>query len=328
MKMVSLFYERQRAEPVRPANAVNGVADEGRSRLLGIRRPMNSRSPAGLNLNRSYSADKFAFAVIPDRGGGVRPGVFRRVVEQAQRLRPDFLISIGELLDGRGNPADPEDNHRIIQEEWNDAFDEMSGLSLPIYFCPGWHDMRTPAHVEAYSLRCGASYYSWNHCGCQFIVLNCYQLFTDNDFNRLRIWRVGEPQLRWLRNLASTGTAKHTFVFIHAFYPETERAEIISCLGEHNWTLFSGSSHSYMKQYFEGRAYYQLGRAGGAEFGGTCKELGQFDHFTWVSVEEGTPQIANVLIDAVLPDNYCEAEREQIRGDEPPSAGAPGGRSR
>ncbi|HHC80277.1 MAG TPA: metallophosphatase family protein, partial [Flavobacteriia bacterium] len=44
--------------------------------------------------------DDFTFAIISDLNGGERQGVFNVAVAQINRLKPTFVLSIGDLIDG------------------------------------------------------------------------------------------------------------------------------------------------------------------------------------------------------------------------------------
>src|SRR6059058_5864803 len=49
-----------------------------------------------LRLNNDPSV--FRFAIVTDRTGGARPGVFERAVEQLNWLQPEFVVSVGDLI--------------------------------------------------------------------------------------------------------------------------------------------------------------------------------------------------------------------------------------
>ena len=46
------------------------------------------------------AADGFRFAIVSDRTGGARPGVFERAIDELNLLRPEFVISVGDLVEG------------------------------------------------------------------------------------------------------------------------------------------------------------------------------------------------------------------------------------
>ncbi len=56
------------------------------------------------HLNFQDRPDTFQFAIVSDRTGGMRPGVFEKAVEKLNLLQPAFVMSIGDLIEG--NTAD------------------------------------------------------------------------------------------------------------------------------------------------------------------------------------------------------------------------------
>ena len=47
----------------------------------------------------------FQFVVISDRTGGHRPRIFSQAVEQINLLQPEFVLSVGDLIDDQGRHA-------------------------------------------------------------------------------------------------------------------------------------------------------------------------------------------------------------------------------
>ena len=221
-------------------------------------------------------------------------------------LSPNFAVFIGDAIE-ICDPADPN-AAALIESEWNNFDAEIAPLTRPVYFVPGWHDYKSNIHARIYEQRIGSGYYSWDSHGCHFIVLNSYDAHLRGEATADAVWKLGSKQLDWLAvNLNMSKATAHTFVFVHAFYESLERHEIIRLLSDRPHTIISGSSHCYRKQTFEGDAYYQLGTAGGySTLDGP--ENGTVDHFMWVTVDADKVRIANVLIDSVLPDDFCTEE--------------------
>ena len=44
--------------------------------------------------------NRFQFAIVADRTGGRRPGVFANAIRKLNLLQPDFVMSIGDLIEG------------------------------------------------------------------------------------------------------------------------------------------------------------------------------------------------------------------------------------
>src|SRR5262245_56610627 len=56
-------------------------------------------------LTPNISPDQFQIAVVSDRTGGHRRGVFSRAVQQVNLLQPEFVMSVGDLIEGSQNEA-------------------------------------------------------------------------------------------------------------------------------------------------------------------------------------------------------------------------------
>ena len=74
-----------------------------------------------VNLGRRNipAPDNFRFAIVSDRTGGHRPGVFAEAVEKLNLLKPEFVLSIGDLIEGYTHDEDE------INRQW-DEFDSIA----------------------------------------------------------------------------------------------------------------------------------------------------------------------------------------------------------
>src|SRR5262245_57241509 len=52
------------------------------------------------HLQMNNGADDFRFVIVSDRTGGHRAKVFSRAVEQINLLQPEFVLSVGDLIEG------------------------------------------------------------------------------------------------------------------------------------------------------------------------------------------------------------------------------------
>ena len=79
--------------------------------------------------------DKFTFAVFSDLTGGERERIFEIAVAQISLLRPEFVINVGDLIEG--GTEDPVD----VGEQW-DWFDERAERArAPVFYVGGNHDL-------------------------------------------------------------------------------------------------------------------------------------------------------------------------------------------
>ena len=52
------------------------------------------------HLRLNNHPDEFHFAVVSDRTGGHRARIFSQAVEQLNLLQPEFVITVGDLIEG------------------------------------------------------------------------------------------------------------------------------------------------------------------------------------------------------------------------------------
>ena len=65
------------------------------------------------------SPDEFHFAIVSDRTGGHRPGIFPDAMKKLNMLRPEFVICVGDLIEGINKPH--ECNHDNMRKQWKEA---------------------------------------------------------------------------------------------------------------------------------------------------------------------------------------------------------------
>src|SRR5205823_4380298 len=58
--------------------------------------------------------DEFQFAIVSDRTGGHRPKVFSRAVARLNLLQPEFVLSVGDLIEGGKKKP------KQIEAEWRE----------------------------------------------------------------------------------------------------------------------------------------------------------------------------------------------------------------
>ncbi len=110
--------------------------------------------------------DDIRFAIIGDRGGLSRPGVFNQAMKQIDWLKPEFVLSVGDLIEGEVEDA------ATVEAEWKQVEAEVANLRVPFFYVPGNHDLNTPVTVEAWKQKRGPSYYHFIYKNVLFVVLN------------------------------------------------------------------------------------------------------------------------------------------------------------
>jgi hypothetical protein len=242
-------------------------------------------------------ADEFQFAIVSDRTGSHRAGVFSRAVETLNLLQPEFVLSVGDLIEG-GNKDDKK-----LATEWRELDGYVTRLQMPFFYVPGNHDHGNAKTAGIWKEKFGTSYYHFVYKGVLFLCLN-----TD-DPPGSGSGHLGEEQVAYARNaLQANRGVRWTIVSMHkpvwtsAKLRESGWLDIEKALGDRPYTVFVGHVHRYQKFVRNGRNYYQLATTGGgSKMRGVSH--GEFDHIVWVTMKRSGPVLANVLLDAVLPED-------------------------
>lgn len=139
--------------------------------LCGAGAPAGDYRPGAPDVARTAKdfaggKDEFRFVVIGDRTGQHRAGVFEDALRRVNQLRPDFVINIGDIIEGNS-----EDLARI-DAEWKEVEGATAGLDMPFFYVPGNHDLTNDVQLKEWRRRIGADYYSFTYKNVLFLVLN------------------------------------------------------------------------------------------------------------------------------------------------------------
>ena len=237
--------------------------------------------------------DDFQFAVISDRFGGRRKGVFTEALAKLNLLQPEFVMSVGDLING-GN----EDLKRFGAEY--DELDKMlTGLDMRFFRTAGNHDISNPVMLSEYKKRYGTPYYHFLYKDVLFLVV-C----TEDGGQR---GKISSDQVAYMKKaLEENPDARWTFVFMHnpLFVPnkkgemDTQWTEIEDALKERQHTVFAGHWHNYGKREKHGQSYIRLATTGGGS-GLNGIKTGKFDHLVWITMTSQGPRIANLMLDGI-----------------------------
>lgn len=104
--------------------------------------------------NFNNNPNNFRFAIIGNRGGGANPkGTFERAIEQLNWLQPEFVISVGDYVEGY--TSKPE----VMNAQWDEFDNIVAKLQVPFFFLRGNHDINAPITRQAWTERRGPNYY-------------------------------------------------------------------------------------------------------------------------------------------------------------------------
>jgi len=276
--------------------------------------------------------DRFTFALISDRTGAARPGVFERGIAALNLLAPVFAIQVGDLIEGY--TEDPA----VLDAEWAEVDAILAPLRMPLFHVPGNHDVANPVMRERWLARFGALHYHFRYRDTLFLVLDTQDpeqpmppedaallrerlAAADGDPELIRQayeasvdWEgmpaaagLSEPQLAYAEQVLREHTdVRWTFVVMHmplwqgAGHPAYHR--IRAALGDRPHTMFAGHVHNYRATEADGNRLIRLGPTGGAwVFSGG--HPGNVDHITLVTVGvpgASEPAVTNLALDGVL----------------------------
>lgn len=265
----------------------------------------SSIDPSGrtpwIHLDFENRAESFQFAIIGDLAGGFRPEIFRKAVRQLNELQPEFVMSVGDLIETWDEEEDVRLNDRNrIEALWAGFFDIASDLERP-FFCVGGNNGLGNDLLEGmWRERFGHTYYSFSYRGVLFIVLSSDDPPGSSD------GRVSDVQIDWLSStLARYSKVRWTFLFLHRplwIDNPSVWQPVEEVLANRPRTVFAGHHHVYKVTTIDGFSYYSLATTGGVSSLGGPSD-GEFDHLVWVTMMDDGPRIANLMLDGVWGDN-------------------------
>ncbi|MGE3806248.1 MAG: metallophosphoesterase [Gemmataceae bacterium] len=234
----------------------------------------------------------FRFLIVSDRTGGHRANVFSRAVQQINILQPEFVVSVGDLIEGYTDKQDRLDS------EWREFQGFVSQLQMPFFYVAGNHDMSNSQMAKLWKEKFGRDYY-------HFVYRNVLFLMLDSDDPPGKNGHFSPAQIEYVQKaLESNRNVRWTLVFLHrpiwtySNVDATGWLEIEKALAERPYTVFCGHHHVYRKFVRQGRNYYQLATTGGgSRMRG--ERYGEFDHFVWVTMKKDGPVLANLLMDGI-----------------------------
>ena len=236
----------------------------------------------GLVVTRALTEPKndFRFSILGDRTGGAQPQIYGRVWREVDMLHPDFVINVGDTIQGGKDATAPTEwqELRPLWQRYN---------HYPLYFTPGNHDVFSDTSRALYEKETGRpSFYSFNYQDAHFTVL-------DNS----RTSDLSADQIEFLeKDLAAHKDRNPKFIFFHKPYwiallklgsGEFPLHQVARKYGVQH--IISGHGHQFVRIVRDGIAYMEVGSSGGTmqralEQGHGFKE-GRFYHHVWGRVK-------------------------------------------
>ncbi|AOS95671.1 Calcineurin-like phosphoesterase superfamily domain protein [Microbulbifer aggregans] len=274
---------------------------------------------------------EFQFVVIGDRTGGAnQEGTFKLAIDQLNLLQPEFVINVGDLIEGYS------DDKAELNAEWDEVDELLSKLKMPFVRTPGNHDIANKTAQQVWRDRHGATYYHFVYKYVLFMVLDSEdppraapEGMKDKLelYNRLQVEdpakaremlaefmtdeavvaalgkpvEFGDKQMAWIKKtLADNPDVRWTFLFLHE--PAWENASdnfkaIQKMLKARKHTFLAGHLHYYDYDLLDGSEHITMGPAG-ASF--HQEGPGNVDHIMWVTMTEEGPQIGNIALKGIF----------------------------
>lgn len=218
--------------------------------------------------NKSTAKSSFEFAFLTDihlKPEMNAPIGFQMAIDKVNQLNPDFVITGGDLVYDamRGNQSRCDSLFSLYKEM-------SKGFRMPVYNCLGNHDLFA-IYVESpeksdhpdykygmFERYFGKTYYSFNHKGWHFIVLNSLDVTEDKKY---KAW-FQEKQLEWLKSdLSQVDFSTPVVVVTHipmiSVFAQVNggngnatgnTAEVFKLLEKHNLKLIL-QGHIHWKEY-------------------------------------------------------------------------------
>lgn len=300
--------------------------------------PVETSRSSSVSLTSPTSNESFTFLVFADRTTGQDEGllVLAEAVQDANRLSPDFVMNVGDMVQGYNTT-----------EQWlpqMEAYKAVMGqLKSPWYPTPGNHDvyggraaatMPKGQHEKEYEEHFGPLWYAFEHKNHWFVVL-----FTDEgnpetgqkDFNSLECQKMSEAQFTWLKSvLKKAAGAEGVFVFQHhprwlgGNYGNDWENRVHTALVEAGnvKAVFAGHIHRMRYDTKDGIDYVVLATTGGS-ISQPNAEAGLLHEIHHVSVRRGEKlaitaiPVATTIDVYQLTEEYREAALAKTKSEEP-----------
>ncbi len=240
---------------------------------------------------------RFQIAIMTDRTGGHRPGVWMDAVRKLNMLRPEFVVSVGDLIEGY------TENRQEVEQQWTEFLGFIDQMQMRFFFVAGNHDLTNSMMHRVWREHFGPEWYSFDYKHVHFVCL-CSEDPVEH---------ISEEQLDWIRDdLGKNADARWTLVFLHKpLWTYAERDLAAGNADRTNWkkveqllvdrphTVFAGHVHHYVQYQRNNQQYYSLATTGGgSQLRGNA--YGEFDHITWLTMESDGPHVANIRLDGIL----------------------------
>ena len=97
-------------------------------------------------------------------------------------LRPEFVMSVGDLIEGYST------DRAKVEAEWKEFLGFMDKMKMKFFFVAGNHDVSNPLMHKIWREHFGPEWYSFDYKGVHFVCLSSEDPET----------KIGDKQLAWI----------------------------------------------------------------------------------------------------------------------------------
>jgi len=267
---------------------------------IAIEDPVNPWTHLHLN----NDPKNFQFAIVTDRTGGHRPGVFEDAVRKLNLLQPEFVMSVGDLIEGYTQ------DRAEIARQWDEFQSFTARLAMSFFYVPGNHDKSNPVMAEEWATRFGRSYYPPRAKMSDAQAAYLKRALEENKGVRWTLVFFHQPL--WIYDDRNAAAATQSTQPVD---PPSGWGKIEQLLSDDGrpYTVFVGHYHNYTKHVRHDRRYIVLASTGGgSQLRGPA--FGEFDHVVWVTMTDDGPLLANLLLDGVWDENVATPDSRALVG--------------
>ncbi len=274
----------------------------GNKATLEIIEPEGPKPWTSLDLNNDPG--NFQFAIVTDRTGGHRPGVFMEGIKRLNLLQPEFVMSVGDLIEGY-----TEDENQLLRE-WEEFDGFIDQLEMPFFYLPGNHDITNKVMQDFWKKRFGPTHYYFKYKDVLFLCVD-----SEDNYRGSGRGTIGDEQYEWVEKvLEENQDVKWTLLFMHqplwVQNAETLRwPDVEKLLANRKHTVFAGHRHQYVRYEYNNGNYIILATTGGSS-SLRGPEFGEFDHVVWITMTNDGPIIANIQLEGVFDQDVVNEKKK------------------
>jgi hypothetical protein len=218
------------------------------------------------------------FVILGDRTGSVQPGVYEQVWRETAAEKPEFVLTVGDLIEG------------LVDAKAAEQWEEVGRLhkpytAIPLYLTPGNHDIWSELSEQLYRKHSGRPpHYSFDRGSAHFTVLDNSRSdeFTESELAFLEadlkanaarpVKFIVSHRPSWILRAA----LRDTSMPVHRLAKQYGVKQVIA-----------GHVHQMIRIEFDGVEYVSLHSAGGHLRASGAYKDGWFFGYTVAEVKDG-----------------------------------------